>query len=147
MAVVQGMDNQVTYSKLALASVYIQKGAKWVTTNEDTHGVSASGLRVPGNGQFVAMLAEGLKDPSGNGLICEKVCAGKPNPGIVDIIRKEHGIPESHLSKMVMIGDNCQTDIALGNNAGIASCLVLTGVVQDQEEAMNWAKQDARYKP
>ena len=49
-AVVQGMDTKITYAKLALASVYIQKGAKWITTNEDPHGVSAKGLRVPGNG-------------------------------------------------------------------------------------------------
>jgi 4-nitrophenyl phosphatase len=146
-AVVQGMDVQITYAKLAIASVYIQKGAKWVTTNEDPHGVSATGLRVPGNGQYVAQLAEGLKDPSGKGLICDKVCAGKPNPGIVDIIRKHHNIPESDLPKMVMIGDNCQTDIALGNNAGIASCLVLTGVVQDKEEAYMWAARDPSYKP
>ena len=61
--------------------------------------------------------------------MCEKVCAGKPNPVIVDIIRGEHGIDETELSKMVIIGDNPETDIALGNRAGIASCLVMTGIV------------------
>ena len=146
-AVVQGLDSTVTYSKLTLASVYLQKGAKWITTNEDTHGVSASGLRIPANGQYVSALAEGLKDPSGNGLICERICAGKPNPQIIDLIMKEHKIPKSDLSKMVMIGDNCQTDIALGNNAGISSCLVLTGMVKNEEEAINWAKQDSKYRP
>ena len=75
------------------------------------------------------------------------MCAGKPNPGIVDIIRKHHNIPESEMHKMVMIGDNCQTDIALGNNANIASVLVLTGVVQDREEAHRWAQRDPAYRP
>lgn len=89
----------------------------------------------------------GLKDPSGEGLICEKVCTGKPNPAIVDIIRKHHNIPESDLTKMVMIGDNCQTDIALGNNAGISSCLVMTGVVKNEDQAYQWAKQDEDFKP
>ena len=51
------------------------------------------------------------------------------------------------MSKFVMIGDNCQTDIALGNNAKIASVLVMTGVVQDRQEANNWAKRDATFKP
>lgn len=45
------------------------------------------------------------------------------------MIRKDHNIPESELPKFVMIGDNPTTDIALGNKAGIDSCLVLTGVV------------------
>ena len=83
----------------------------------------------------MAQIEVGLQDASGN-LICEKVCTGKPNPGIVDIIRKHHDIPVEDLRKMVMIGDNCQTDIALGNNAGISSCLVMTGVVKDEEQAV-----------
>jgi len=33
-----------------------------------------------------------------------------------------------------MIGDRPDTDIALGHNAGIASCLVLTGVVTNEEQ-------------
>ena len=31
-----------------------------------------------------------------------------------------------------MIGDNPGTDIAMGNNAGIDTCLVLTGVVKNE---------------
>jgi ribonucleotide monophosphatase NagD (HAD superfamily) len=34
-AVITGIDFNVTYSKIALASMYIQKGAKWIVTNED----------------------------------------------------------------------------------------------------------------
>lgn len=49
-AVVQGLDQAITYAKLAVASLYIQSGAKWITTNEDPHGVTAKGLRCPGNG-------------------------------------------------------------------------------------------------
>jgi ribonucleotide monophosphatase NagD (HAD superfamily) len=33
---------------------------------------------------------------------------------------------------MVVIGDFPETDIALGNNCGISSCLVFTGVCKDQ---------------
>jgi 4-nitrophenyl phosphatase len=34
-AVITGIDFAVTYSKIAIASFYIQKGAKWIVTNED----------------------------------------------------------------------------------------------------------------
>ena len=34
-AVVQGTDLTLNYSKAAIASLYLQKGAKWVVTNED----------------------------------------------------------------------------------------------------------------
>ena len=34
-AVITGLDFQVTYTKLAIASLYIQNGAKWIVTNED----------------------------------------------------------------------------------------------------------------
>lgn len=127
--VVQGLDHSINNSKLAIALKYVQKCGKWVVTNEDTCGVTQIGNRLPGNGMYVAALEYGLKRPDGNGLICEKVCAGKPNPVVIDIIRKEHSIPDSDLNKMVMIGDNPATDIALANNAGIASCLVMSGVV------------------
>lgn len=36
-AVIQGIDFAVTYSKLAIASIYIQRGAKWIVTNDDAY--------------------------------------------------------------------------------------------------------------
>jgi len=60
---------------------------------------------------------------------------GKPNPTIVNIIRKQHNISEDELDDFVFIGDNPSTDIALANNAGIHSCLTLTGCVKTMQEA------------
>ncbi len=77
---------------------------------------------------------------SDGGLIVDKICTGKPNPNILNIIRNEHNIPLDDLSKIIMIGDNPETDIALGNNCGIDSCLVFTGVCKDYIEAENWEK-------
>lgn len=87
---------------------------------------------------MVAFLEAFLKKSDGTGLICDKIMVGKPNPGIVDIIREEHKIPESELPKFLMIGDNPGTDIALGNNAGIDTCLVLTGVVENENDLQNY---------
>ena len=146
-AVVQGTDLTMTYSKMAIASLYLQKGAKWVVTNQDAYGRTAAGYRFPGNGCLTAYLETLLKKSDGPGLICEKTNVGKPNPKIVDIIRSEHNIPESELPKFLMIGDNPATDIALGSNAGIDTCLVLTGVVQSEEDLLNYIQNDPKSTP
>lgn len=105
------------------------------------------GFRVPGNGCLAAAIECTLRNAGGDGLICEKIMTGKPNKAIIDLIRNQHSIPEEDLPKMLMIGDRPNTDIALGNNAGIDSCLVLTGVVQNEEEALRWAMQDPANRP
>ena len=48
---------------------------------------------------------------------------------------------------MIMIGDRADTDIALGNNAGIDTCLVLSGVVRNEQECKDWAEQSDVFKP
>lgn len=45
---------------------------------------------------------------------------------------KEHKITDK--SRVVMIGDNLETDIAFGLNSGIDTIVVLTGVT-DRDEA------------
>ena len=84
-------------------------------------------------------MENGLKTSDGKGLIAEKVVTGKPNGSIVDLIMGQHGIPEEKRSKMVMLGDRPNTDIAMAHNAGIDSVLVLSGVVKDEEDAKIWA--------
>jgi len=42
--------------------------------------------------------------------------------------------------KVLMVGDRPNTDIAFGNASGIDTCLVMTGVVKDEEDFnKNWA--------
>jgi len=132
---------------VSIASLYLQNGATWVVTNEDNHGKSLNGNRMPGNGAMVNFLGTMLKKAGTDELICDKVLAGKPNPSCVRTIMKEHNIPESELSKFVMIGDNPGTDIALGNNAGIDTCLVLTGVVKTPEESIQYYENQPLNKP
>jgi len=40
---------------------------------------------------------------------------------------------------MIMIGDRPDTDILMGFNAGIDTCLTMTGVVQNTDEMIAWA--------
>ena len=57
---------------------------------------------------------------------------GKPNPYVVELIQKEHNI--INRERMLVVGDRPDTDVLMGNNAGIASCLVFTGVVTSEQD-------------
>mmetsp|Transcript_5037 Transcript_5037/g.3477 ORF Transcript_5037/g.3477 Transcript_5037/m.3477 type:complete len:107 (+) Transcript_5037:613-933(+) len=56
---------------------------------------------------------------------------GKPDTTAFDTIRNDHGWMNEDLSKFIMIGDNLETDIKFGNNCGIDSVLVLSGVTNE----------------
>jgi ribonucleotide monophosphatase NagD (HAD superfamily) len=53
---------------------------------------------------------------------------GKPDTFGFDLLRKQHSLEEKPLDKFLMVGDNLETDILMGNNCGIDSLLVLSGV-------------------
>lgn len=146
-AVIQGKDYKFNYSKLAIGALYAETTGKWIVTNEDQKGTTKSQRIIPGTGSYVAAMEATLQNQTGTGLICSKAMTGKPNPEIISLIRRQHDIPESELSKFIMVGDNPTTDIALANNAGIDSLLVLTGVVKDNQEAHDYAAQHETYMP
>src|SRR5699024_4192823 len=54
-AVVIGIDHHITYDKLAKASIAIQKGALFISTNSDVVIPSEEGL-LPGNGALTSVL-------------------------------------------------------------------------------------------
>ncbi len=63
---------------------------------------------------------------------------GKPNRLIVDAAARKMGLP---IEDLAMIGDRLYTDIALGENAGIPSVLVLSGETKGEDLA------ESRFKP
>lgn len=56
---------------------------------------------------------------------------GKPSKTALEMIMKSNNILEK--SKVIMIGDNPETDIEFGNNGGIDTILVTTGVTSLEE--------------
>lgn len=55
-AVVVGIDYNFSYYKMAVASSYIQAGAKYIATNEDKY-IMVGGKKMPGGGTIVNAIA------------------------------------------------------------------------------------------
>lgn len=131
-AVVVGYDADCNYRKIWIATLYLQNGRKFIACNDDMFDM-IQGRPIPTTGVFLKTLeyTTGIKP---------YVC-GKPNPHIFKLISKNFGIQDKEHS-VIMIGDRLTTDIEMAHNAGISSCLVLTGCnteedIQNVEENPN----------
>ncbi|MEW5956677.1 MAG: HAD-IIA family hydrolase [Chloroflexota bacterium] len=120
--VVAGADFTLTYDKLKYAAFLIRGGARFVGTNGDLTFPSEEGL-IPGAGSILAALeaATGVKP----------VTVGKPARLMFDLaIEKMDTRPE----QTAMLGDRLETDILGGQQAGLKTILVTTGI--DNEAAI-----------
>ncbi|MBE0439731.1 MAG: HAD family hydrolase [Gammaproteobacteria bacterium] len=114
--VVSGLDRQLTWDKLATATLNIKAGAHFFATNADTTLPTELG-DVIGNGGTIAALeaATGVKPTS----------IGKPQPILYEQALELLG---STRERTIAIGDRLDTDILGAVNAGMRSILVLTGI-------------------
>ena len=124
--VMVGIDVNVNYLKLSLASVLTQRGALLLAANPDYSFPYAGGVVLPGNGSIVTLIAQ----VSG----AEPHYIGKPSLYLLEQIEEETGIGRG---EMVMVGDRLETDVAFAHAAGMPAYLVLTGVATraDAEES------------
>ena len=118
-AVIQGFAPDVAWHHLAEASYAIQRGAKWVATNQDWTIPREKGM-APGNGTLVSAIhtAVGILPP----------VAGKPEPEIFHAAVRKLGA-----GAPLFVGDRIDTDIIGANRAGIPSVVVMTGVATRKE--------------
>ncbi|HER0309922.1 TPA: TIGR01457 family HAD-type hydrolase [Streptococcus pyogenes] len=119
--VVVGLDSQVTYEMLAIATLAIQKGALFIGTNPDLSIPTERGL-MPGAGALNALLEAATR--------VKPVFIGKPNAIIMNKSLEVLGIQRS---EAVMVGDNYLTDIMAGIQNDIATILVTTGFTRPEE--------------
>ncbi|HEQ1173114.1 TPA: TIGR01457 family HAD-type hydrolase [Streptococcus pyogenes] len=119
--VVVGLDCQVTYEMLAIATLAIQKGALFIGTNPDLNIPTERGL-MPGAGALNALLEAATR--------VKPVFIGKPNAIIMNKSLEVLGIQRS---EAVMVGDNYLTDIMAGIQNDIATILVTTGFTRPEE--------------
>lgn len=114
--VVVGKTASFNFEMMKKALRLIGNGAKFIATNPDVVDPTESGLE-PAAGSILAS----IEVASGK----RPYVVGKPNALMMTIARKQLG---SHSSETVMIGDRMDTDIVAGLEAGMTTCLVLSGV-------------------
>ena len=114
--VVQGFDTELVYEKLDKAVHFLRRGSKFIAANPDWVCPMPAGEVLPDCGSICALLT------ASSGVKPEYI--GKPNRNMIDVIAKMTGIPNEQICA---VGDRLYTDIAVAQNAGSVSVLVLSG--------------------
>ncbi len=114
--VVVGWDRNLTYAKLVEACLLIRAGATFIGTNPDVTYPDARGI-IPGNGATLALLRAATD--------VEPIIIGKPQPEMmIQSMQRLGSTPEN----TAVLGDRLDTDILGGQNAGLTTLLVLSGI-------------------
>ncbi|MBB5173544.1 TIGR01457 family HAD-type hydrolase [Texcoconibacillus texcoconensis] len=119
--VVVGLDRSINYEKLATACLAVRNGATFLSTNGDIAIPTERGL-LPGNGSITSVVTVSTG--------VEPTFIGKPESIIVDQALDVLGTSKEHT---VMVGDNYDTDILAGINAGLDTVIVHTGVTTKEQ--------------
>lgn len=114
--VVASFDRTFDYRKLQIAYDAIKAGARLVATNPDRYCPTPTG----GEPDCAAMIAA---IEACTGVKCDPI-VGKPSPIMVEMITNMLNLPPECC---MMVGDRLETDIKMGIDSGMATCLVLTG--------------------
>lgn len=123
--VVQGIDRQFTYDRMARAVQFIRDGAAYVQTNPDLLLPTDGGF-IPGAGSIGAAIQ------AASGAV--PVVIGKPSTIIMNDAISILGLPAE---RIWVVGDNVSTDIKAGVMAGCRTALPLTGLTtRDNLEEM-----------
>lgn len=119
--VVMGLDTKLTYEKLAHGARLIFAGAEFISTNPDRKFPSDEGF-LPGNGSLVSVLASTTD--------VEPIVIGKPEGIILEAAVEALGLSKD---KVLLVGDNYDTDIRTGLDNGVATLHVNTGVTSREQ--------------
>lgn len=114
--VVLGFDTTLTYEKLWIACDLIREGVRYIATHPDFNCPIEDNKYMPDTGSIIKLIeASTGKTP---------LVIGKPYKYIVEAIMEKYNLKKEELA---VVGDRLYTDIAVGNNSGITSILVLSG--------------------
>lgn len=119
--VVMGIDRGINYEKLTKACLAVRSGAFFISTNADIALPTERGF-LPGNGSITSVVTVSTG--------VQPVFIGKPESIIVEQALKVLGISKD---ETIMVGDNYDTDILAGINAGMDTLLVHTGVTTKEQ--------------
>ncbi len=118
-AVVVALDRTLDYRKLNTAYQALKAGAAFFATNPDSTCPMPGG-DIPDAGATLAY----LQHLTGRTI---DLLAGKPSPLTVQVAMAELQVEPS---RCLMVGDRLETDIRMGQEAGMKTALVLTGVAR-----------------
>lgn len=119
--VICGLDRQLSWDKLAEASLHISAGAQFIATNADTTLPTERGP-VLGNGAIIAALQAATNTTA--------TVIGKPEAIMYQQAIKILG---STPEQTIAIGDRLNTDILGAVNTGIHSIMILTGISKEAD--------------
>jgi len=125
LAVVVGLDRQITYEKLTRATLLIRCGIPFIGTNPDRTYPTPEGL-IPGAGTVIAAV-ETATD-------VKPVFMGKPMPEMYSACMERMGVEPRNT---LIVGDRLDTDIAGGQSLGCKTALVLSGATT-VEQVKQW---------
>ncbi|HPX26002.1 MAG TPA: HAD hydrolase-like protein, partial [Treponemataceae bacterium] len=114
--VVVGKTGSFNFDMIKKAANLIRGGAKFIGTNPDMIDPVESGMEPACGTLLAAIEAASGKKP---------YIVGKPNALMMTIATQKLGVVPSDT---IMIGDRMDTDIVGGMEAGMKTCLVLSGV-------------------
>lgn len=120
--VLVGFDMELTAQKLRnTCEILSTQNVVYLATNPDLVCPVSFGF-IPDCGSICEM----IKNATGK----EPIYIGKPEPTMVDTVRKKYG---ASLEETVVVGDRLYTDIAAGINAQVSAVCVLTGEATVEE--------------
>ncbi len=118
--VIVGKTTHFNFEMMKKATNLIRNGAKFIATNPDVIDPTEHGIE-PACGSILAS----IEKASGK----RPYVVGKPNALMMSIALNKLGVSAADA---VMIGDRMDTDIQAGLEAGMTTCLVLSGVTDRQ---------------
>jgi 4-nitrophenyl phosphatase len=126
LAVIVSMDRELTYDKMAQATLLIRSGLPFIGTNPDRTFPTPLGL-IPGVGSILAAL-ETASD-------VKPVIVGKPQPEMYQFALERLRMGPG---EVLVVGDRVETDILGAQKLKCPTALVLSGVTSP-EAAYTWA--------
>ncbi len=121
--VLASWDRTISWPQLDAAHQALRRGALFCATNPDTVCPLEGGKTVPDTGAIIAY----LEASTGRKL---DIMIGKPSPIITEMALAEIGLSAE---QCLMVGDRLDTDMEMGQESGLDTALVLTGVTARDE--------------
>ncbi|WP_049983475.1 HAD-IIA family hydrolase [Halorubrum sp. BV1] len=123
-ALVASVDREFDYDDLCTALWTLERGVPFVGTDPDVV-IPAPDRDIPGSGAVInAIAGVAEREPD--------VVLGKPSDPAIEMVRERLPYPPE---ECLVVGDRLNTDIALGERAGMTTALVLSGITNEADVA------------